>query len=109
MVVRPIGALSDDGGFTRMVDIHAANPQVMVSPIAFRFGGIDKGYNGVPPVTCDSIGPRISWRMATLGSIILHEYFYFRRLFPPPVPIPMIDFILNIASPLLARRTDCHF
>ena len=56
------------------------NPSIIVCDTGLKHGGIKKGYDvGVEPpgpgaVTCDTIGERTTWRMETLGSILLHEY-----------------------------------
>ena len=48
------------------------NPLLEVCPKAgFGHGGIGKDPN---QVNCDTIGDTVSWRMETLGSILLHEY-----------------------------------
>ena len=44
-------------------------------------GLIDRTTEGSPPaVTCDTIGDRTSWQMATLGQILLHEYTHINDL-----------------------------
>ena len=52
----------------------------------FDHGGLGKGYPGVATVDCDFVkmnNGRVSWRMDTLGSIILHEYTHFGALVVP--------------------------
>jgi hypothetical protein len=49
----------------------------------FGHGGIAKGYDNVNAIDCAFTklnGGRVSWRMETLGSIILHEYTHFAKL-----------------------------
>jgi hypothetical protein len=66
-----------------------AHPKIIVCDIAVAHGGIDRAFKTEQPtrggivaigpdaITCDSVsddGDRTTWRMETLGSIILHEY-----------------------------------
>lgn len=54
----------------------------------FGHGGIAKSYPGVSAVDRIYVqvnGGRVSWRMDTLGSIILHEYTHFFALVVPPL------------------------
>ena len=41
---------------------------------------IGKIWPGVSDVTCDSIGPRVSWRMLTLGHFFVQQYTYFQKV-----------------------------
>lgn len=47
-------------------------------------GGIGKGYDTADPpvdaVVCEDFDPRVSWKMTTAGSILLHEYTHFQAL-----------------------------
>jgi hypothetical protein len=62
------------------------NPKLVVCARAgFGHGGIAKGYSGVKEVECGGLDPRISWKMETLGSILLHEYTHFLKLVSPPL------------------------
>jgi hypothetical protein len=50
--------------------------------------GIGLGYTDVAEVNCDYVNMndgRTSWRMDTLGSVILHEYTHFLSLVVPPL------------------------
>lgn len=48
------------------------SPLLEVCPVAgFGHGGIGKDPH---KVVCDNLGDTVSWRMETLGSILLHEY-----------------------------------
>lgn len=61
------------------------NPVIALCPLVFNFGNIDKGYDGVDAVTCDSVkadGNKLSWRMDTLAATLLHEYTHTRKLLP---------------------------
>lgn len=64
------------------------NPTIVLcDPAAFGHGGIGKGYgNGsVPAGECGFFDPRVSWKMETLGSILLHEYTHWLKLVSPPL------------------------
>ena len=56
-----------DNEIMDIVDASATNPEIVVCPIAFIFGGIDKDYPEVTAVTCDTIGPQMDFRTITLG------------------------------------------
>jgi hypothetical protein len=67
------------------------NPFMVLCPSAFTHGGIDKGYGkipffNVPKVSCENFGSRVSWKMDTLGSTIMHEYMHYVNLHNPPFP-----------------------
>jgi hypothetical protein len=54
----------------------------------FSHGALGMGYPNVPGIDCNYVrmnGDRLSWRMETMGSIILHEYTHFLRLVAPPL------------------------
>lgn len=51
----------------------------------FGHGGIGKGYTNVDTVECGRFDDRVSWKMETLGSILLHEYTHFYNLVVPPL------------------------
>ena len=54
-----------------------ATPTLEVCPIAgLRHGSIGRGppRRGPNVVECENLGNTVSWRMETLGSILLHEY-----------------------------------
>lgn len=68
---------------------HDKDPRIIVCNSGVAHGGVDKKFTtvqstragtlelGPEAVTCKSIsedGDRVTWRMDTLGSIILHEY-----------------------------------
>jgi hypothetical protein len=70
---------TDIMGITR--DWIYKNPTVIICEAGFRHGGINTpgtlagtADDTVKAITCESIGDRMTWRMWTLGSIILHEY-----------------------------------
>ena len=57
------------------------HPKIVICPPALAHRGIKKGYDkffppGPKAVTCDTLDKRASWKMETLGSILLHEYTY---------------------------------
>ena len=70
-------------------DGDADDPTVILCPDGLKHGAIKVRTGSRPsPVTCDSInadGDRVTWRMETLGSILLHEYTHFARLVSPPL------------------------
>lgn len=59
-------------------------PTVIICPSGLKHGGIGRDYTvGVPPdknppgppaVNCQTLDDRTSWRMDTMGSVLLHEY-----------------------------------
>ena len=64
-------------GSTR--DEDRSNPRVILCRPAFKHGAINNPGTIIPDeaiqaVTCANIGDRVTWRMDTLGAIILHEY-----------------------------------
>ncbi|CAJ2501536.1 Uu.00g043890.m01.CDS01 [Anthostomella pinea] len=70
---------------TRGFDTDA--PDIIVCANTFAHSGIEKGYDKpkVQAINCDYIGNRVSWKMATLGSSLLHEYTHFTKLVVPPL------------------------
>lgn len=55
------------------------NPTVILCKSAFRHGAINDPGTIIPDdaikaVTCANIGDRVTWRMDTMGAVILHEY-----------------------------------
>lgn len=67
-------------------DWNTDKPKLVVCAKAgFGHGGIGKGYNGVPTVKCGDFDPRLSWKMETLGSVLLHEYTHYLKLVVPPL------------------------
>ncbi|SLM37515.1 Metallopeptidase, catalytic domain [Lasallia pustulata] len=58
-------------------------PLLEVCPGAgFGHGAIGKDPN---KVVCENLGDTVSWRMETLGSILLHEYTHYTNLVVPPL------------------------
>lgn len=57
---------------------------MVICPVAgFLHGGINHGYEGVKEINADFVklnDQHVSWRMETLGSIILHEYTHGEKL-----------------------------
>ena len=69
-----------------MRDIDSDKPTIILcDPAGFGHGGIGKGYNNVKAVGCDGFDDRVSWKMETLGSILLHEYTHWEKLVAPPL------------------------
>ncbi|KAJ5893736.1 hypothetical protein N7495_005427 [Penicillium taxi] len=66
-------------------DYDQANPSMVICDDGFTLAGIDKGYTGVPAVTCKSIGKVLNEGMDTLGGAFLHEYTHWRNLVVPPL------------------------
>ncbi|KAJ5601370.1 hypothetical protein N7510_010904 [Penicillium lagena] len=61
-------------------------PELIICPVAFTStGGIDKAYDNVAAVTCDTVGDILTKKMDTMGSTILHEYTHFTKLVVPPL------------------------
>lgn len=57
------------------------NPKLVLCNEAFAYGVIGtKAYTGAPGVTCNTIYPRVSWRMETFGHNLLHEYTHWDKL-----------------------------
>ena len=81
------GDLSCDGEtMAELRDWNTDSPKIVVcDPAGFGHGGIGKGYGTVTAVGCDSFDPRVSWKMETLGSILLHEYTHWPKLVAPPL------------------------
>ncbi|XEV04525.1 hypothetical protein FSHL1_009812 [Fusarium sambucinum] len=77
----------DDGEFSCDGDTQAEtrdaggeNPEIIMCPKGFKSGGIGKGYDGVDPVRCDKFDDRVSSKMESLGSILIHEYTHYDNL-----------------------------
>jgi len=67
-------------------DWETSNPKLIIcAGPGFKHGGISDGYDGVDAVVCDNLDDRVSWKMETLGSILLHEYTHFYNLVVPPL------------------------
>jgi hypothetical protein len=69
----------DDSIMGETRDEYSDNPTVILCPPAFKHGAINDPGTIIPDdsiqaVTCANIGDRVTWRMDTVGSIILHEY-----------------------------------
>ena len=45
------------------------SPSMVICPLGFTFGGINKSYGGVAAATCASLTPEVSMSTITLGSI----------------------------------------
>lgn len=68
----------------------SGSPTLVICDIAFKHGGIGKGYGILPrvrAVECSNFAnpAQVSWRMDTLGALILHEYTHYRLLVAPPL------------------------
>lgn len=56
------------------------DPTIIFCPAGLAHRGIKKGYDvgqispGPQAVNCEFIGDRVTWKMETLGSVLLHEY-----------------------------------
>ena len=82
-----------------MIEQNTTDPEVVVCPWAFRYGGIDTGFTPVPDenftgataVTCGYLRDDVSDRMITLGLSILYQYFLFRELFAPFYPLLLLN------------------
>jgi hypothetical protein len=81
------GHLACDGSVMAEIrDWDTDNPKLVVcAKCGFGHGGIAKGYSGVKEVECGQLDSRVSWKMDTLGSILLHEYTHFLMLVSPPL------------------------
>lgn len=88
-------------------------PSMILCKPGLAHGGIDKSTPGGPaPVTCDTIGERVTWKMDTLGAIILHEYTHFGNLVYPslgqgtgdtmPDDDSLVYGCVNVQSPFVA-------
>jgi hypothetical protein len=79
--VDPDGDMScaDPRSMASTRDGHTDHPTMILCKPGLLHGGINQAFVGNPDepveaVTCDSIRNRVTWRMDTLGSVILHEY-----------------------------------
>jgi hypothetical protein len=60
-------------------------PTIVLCESGLKHGAIKSSIkDGPKEVNCDNIGNRVTWRMDTLGSTLIHEYTYVttRRLGP---------------------------
>lgn len=60
-------------------------PQLIICDAGFDHGGINKGYHCVGEVSTDYLDDRVSWKMETLGSVLLHEFTHYKNLVVPPL------------------------
>lgn len=67
---------------------------VICKRAGFGHGGIYKKYKKpkVSSVECFGLGPRVSWKMETLGSILLHEYTHWTKFIVPPMGAETKDY-----------------
>ena len=81
------GDMACDGEtMAELRDWSTSSPKLVVcAGPGFGHGGIGKGYTDVDTVECDRFDDRVSWKMETLGSILLHEYTHFYNLVVPPL------------------------
>jgi hypothetical protein len=67
--------------YLQLRDGDADHPTLVICPRGFKHGSFDgQTWPGVSDVTCDSIGPRVSWRMLTLGHFFVQQYTYFQKI-----------------------------
>jgi hypothetical protein len=72
--------------YAQLRDGETDNPSLIVCPRGFKHGSFDgKLWPGVTDVTCDSIGPRVSWRMLTLGHFFVQQYTHFQKIEGAPL------------------------
>lgn len=61
-------------------------PEIIICERAgLGHGGIRKGYSGVHAIDCGYLENKVSWKMETMGSIILHELTHWKKLVSPPL------------------------
>ena len=72
----------DDGKtYLQLREGDTDSPSLVVCPRGFKHGSfLGKLWPGVSDVTCDSIGPRVSWRMLTLGHFFVQQYTYYQKI-----------------------------
>jgi len=75
-------AIACDGKtYAQLRDGETDNPSLVVCPRGFKHGSFDgKVWPGVVDATCDSIGPRVSWRMLTLEHFFVQQYTHFQKI-----------------------------
>lgn len=88
------GRLTCPTDLAELRDYDTDKPKVILCPDVFHYGSI-KGRNwpgdswpGVPPVSCDTVYPRVSYKMLTLGHILLHEYTHWDSLISSATQTP---------------------
>jgi hypothetical protein len=70
-----------------MRDAGGKNPEIIICPKAgFGHGGLSKDYNGVKAISCSEFDSRVSWKMESLGSILVHEYTHYDLLMKDILP-----------------------
>ncbi|KAI9930813.1 hypothetical protein ASPWEDRAFT_171444 [Aspergillus wentii DTO 134E9] len=66
--------------------IDEKHPKLIICEGAgFGHGGVSKGYHGVKAIDCGYLDEEVSWKMETMGSILIHEYTHFTNLVVPPL------------------------
>ncbi|KAJ5205279.1 hypothetical protein N7491_004098 [Penicillium cf. griseofulvum] len=89
----------DGSTMAELRDWDSDNPKIVICKKAgFGHGGIAKGYDGVPKVVCENFDPRMSWKMETLGSILLHEYTHYTNLVAPPLDKETDDLAYGVSG-----------
>lgn len=64
-------------GVTAVMDTMPGDPpvsKIILCTAGLKYGAIDTHQDGVNDVNCDTLDPRVSWKMDTLGSTLLHEF-----------------------------------
>lgn len=72
----------DDGEtYVQLRDADTDSPSLVVCPRGFKHGSfLGKVWPGVSELTCDSIGPRVTWEMLTLGHFFVQQYTFFQKI-----------------------------
>ncbi|GAB7327757.1 hypothetical protein MBLNU13_g11570t1 [Cladosporium sp. NU13] len=74
-------ACSDDRTHVQLREGDTDSPSLVVCPRGFKHGCfLGKVWPGVSDITCDSIGPRVSWRMLTLGHFFVQQYTFYQKI-----------------------------
>lgn len=73
-------ACSSDKNLAAMRNYKTKNPIIILCPRAFKFPSQRTSFPDLPVPTCESLDALVSWKMATLGATLLHEYTHWKRL-----------------------------
>ncbi|KAJ5901984.1 Neutral protease 2 [Penicillium taxi] len=67
-------AFIDDIMHAELREDSSASPKMIFCDEAFKYGGNDRDYGGFSAVACSTIGNKLSEKMETLGTKLLHMY-----------------------------------
>lgn len=75
---------TDDETYAELRDFTLDNAKLILCPRLFEVGVIGKkSWPGAQGITCNTLYPRISWKMETFGHMLLHENTHWNKFLSP--------------------------